>query len=123
MKKDLTLSVFEVVGTPLCVASDDGQRVHDRIVAALKEGSNVTVSFLNVSSLTSAFLNAAIGQLYGSFTENEIRSKLKVKDIEPDDLALLKRVVETAKQYFKDPKRFNKAVQEAIEDGGDGEKR
>ncbi len=121
MKKDLTLSVFEVVGTPLCVASDDGQRVHDRIAAALKEGSNVTVSFLNVSSLTSAFLNAAIGQLYGSFTENEIRSKLKVKDIEPDDLALLKRVVETAKQYFKDPKRFNKAVQEAIEDGGDGE--
>jgi len=83
----------------------------------------VTVSFLNVSSLTSAFLNAAIGQLYGSFTENGIRSKLKVKDIEPDDLALLKRVVETAKQYFKDPKRFNKAVQEAIEDGGDGEKR
>ncbi len=123
MKKDLTVFVFEVVGTPLCVASDDGQRVHDRIVAALKEGSNVTVSFLNVSSLTSAFLNAAIGQLYGSFTENEIRSKLKVKDIEPDDLALLKRVVETAKQYFKDPKRFNKAVQEAIEDGGDGEKR
>ncbi len=123
MKKDLTLSVFEVVGTPLCVASDDGQRVHDRIAAALKEGSNVTVSFLNVSSLTSAFLNAAIGQLYGSFTENEIRSKLKVKDIEPDDLALLKRVVETAKHYFKDPKRFNKAVQEAIEDGGDGEKR
>ncbi|MGH7774720.1 MAG: STAS-like domain-containing protein [Candidatus Binatia bacterium] len=123
MKKNLTLSIFEVVGSPLCVASDDGQRVHDRIAAAFKEGSNVTVSFLNVSSLTSAFLNAAIGQLYGSFTENEIRSKLKVKDIEPDDLALLKRVVETAKQYFKDPKRFNNAVQDAIGDGDDGEKR
>jgi len=123
MKKNLILSIFEVVGSPLCVASDDGQRVHDRVAAALKEGSDVTVSFLNVSSLTSAFLNAAIGQLYGSFTENEIRSKLKVKDIEPDDLALLKRVVETAKQYFKDPKRFDKAVEEAIGDGGDGEKR
>ncbi len=123
MKKNLTLSVFEVVGSSLCVASDDGQRVHDRIAAALKEGSNVTVSFLNVSSLTSAFLNAAIGQLYGSFTEDQIRSKLKVKDIQPDDLALLKRVVETAKQYFKDPKRFNKAVQEVIGDGGDGDKR
>lgn len=123
MKKNLTLSVFEVVGSPLCVASDDGQRVHDRIAAAFKEGSNVTVSFLNVSSLTSAFLNAAIGQLYGSFTENEIRSKLKVKDIEPDDLALLKRVVETAKQYFKDPKRFNNAVEEVIGDGHNDKKR
>jgi hypothetical protein len=123
MKKNITLSIFEVVGSPLCVASDDGQRVHDRIAAALKEGSNVAVSFLNVSSLTSAFLNAAIGQLYGSFTENQIRSRLTVKDIQPDDLALLKRVVETAKQYFKDPKRFNKAVQDAIGDGGDDKKR
>src|SRR3989304_2008611 len=122
MKKNLILSIFEVVGSPLCVASDDGQRGHDRVAAALKEGSDVTVSFLNVSSLTSAFLNAAIGQLYGSFTENEIRSKLKVKDIEPDDLALLKRVVETAKQYFKDPKPFDKAVEEAIGDGGDARK-
>jgi hypothetical protein len=43
--------------------------------------------------------------------------------MQPDDLALLKRVVETAKQYFKDPKRFNKAVKEAIEDGGDAGKR
>lgn len=122
MKKTMTLSIFETVGSPLCVASEDGQRIHDRISAALQESSNVAVSFLNVSSLTAAFLNVAIGQLYGSFTENQIRSRLKVKDIQPDDLALLKRVVETAKQYFKDPKRFNKALQETLWDGGDDDK-
>jgi hypothetical protein len=38
---------------------------------------------------------------------------LKVKDMQPDDLALLKRVVDTAKQYFKDRKGFNRAVQSA----------
>ena len=123
MKKNVTLSVFEIVGSPLCVASDDGQKVYDRVASALKEDRSVTVSFLNVSGVTSAFLNAAIGQLYGTFSEDQIRSKLKVKDMQPDDLALLKRVVETAKQYFKDPKRFNKAVKEAIEDGGDARKR
>ena len=123
MKKNITLSVFEIVGSPLCVASDDGQRVYDRIASALKEDRNVTLSFINVSSLTSAFLNAAIGQLYGSFSEDRLRSQLKVKDMQPDDLALLKRVVETAKEYFKDPKRFDKAVQEVIGDGGNGEKR
>jgi STAS-like domain of unknown function (DUF4325) len=123
MKKNITLSVFEIVGSPLCVASDDGQGVYDRIASAFKEERNVTVSFRNVSSLTSAFLNAAIGQLYGTFKEDQIRSKLKVKDMQPDDLALLKRVVDTAKEYFKDPKRFNKAVEEAIGDGGNREKR
>ena len=123
MKKNVTLSVFEIVGTPLCVASDDGQKVHDRIASALKEDRTVTVSFLNVSSVTSAFLNAAIGQLYGTFSEDKVRAKLRVKDMQADDLALLKRVVDTAKQYFKDPKRFEKAVQDTIEDGVDAHKR
>ena len=113
MKKNITINVFEVVGSPLCVASDDGQRVFERIASAFKEEKNVTISFLNVSSMTSAFLNAAIGQLYGSFSQDQIRAGLKVKDMQPDDLALLKRVVDTAKQYFKDPKRFNRAVQDA----------
>jgi len=114
MKQDLLISIFEVVGSQLCVASDDGQKVYDRVALALKEGRHVTVSFLNITSLTSAFLNAAIGQLYGSFTEEQIRSLLNVQDMRPDDIALLKRVVETAKQYFKDPERFQLAVQEAL---------
>jgi hypothetical protein len=123
MRKNITLNVFEIVGSPLCVASDDGQRVFDRIASAFKEERNVTLSFLNVSSLTSAFLNAAIGQLYGFYSEEEIRSQLKVKDMQPDDLALLKRVVDIAKAYFKDPKRFDRAIQEVLGDEGDGPKR
>jgi hypothetical protein len=58
---------------------------------------------MNVTSLTPAFLNVAIGQPYGEFSEEEIRAKLSVKDMEPDDLFLPKRVVETAKAYFKNP--------------------
>jgi len=119
MKQDLHISIFEVVGSQLCIASDDGQKVYDRVALALKEGRHVTVSFLNVTSLTSAFLNAAVGQLYGSFTKEQIRSLLKVQDMQPDDLALLKRVVETAKQYFKDPERFQRAMQEALEEDTD----
>ncbi len=114
MSTELILSVFEIVGSSLCVASDDGQKVHDRIAAALRQGMRVTVSFQNVTSLTSAFLNAAIGQLYGAFTEGEIRAKIKVQDMEPEDRALLKRVVETAKAYFKDPERFKQAEKAVI---------
>lgn len=123
MAENMTLSVLEIVGSSLCVSSNDGQRVYDRIAAALKQGYSVSVSFLHVSSLTWAFLNTALGKLYGSFAESHIRSKLKVNDMQPDDLALLKRVVENAKQYFKDPKRFDRAVEEVIGAGDDGKKR
>ena len=74
----------------------------------------MALSFMNVTSLTSAFLNAAIGQLYGEFSEEEIRAKLTVKDMEQDDLVLLKRVVETAKAYFKNPEIHMKATEELL---------
>ncbi len=112
MSEDLELSAYEIVGSPLCVASDDGQLVHDRIAAALREGRHTRLSFRNVTGLTSAFLNAAIGQLYGEFKSEEIRVLFSVEGMEADDLALLKRVVETAKVYFKDPKRVEAAVRE-----------
>lgn len=120
MQKELTISIFEVVGSPLCVASGDGQNLYERVAAALKEGRNVTLSFHNISTLTSAFLNAAIGQLYGEFSEQQIRALLKVQDMQQDDLALLKRVVETAKAYFRDPQKFDQAVRDELGDEGDG---
>jgi hypothetical protein len=113
------ISLFEIVGSGLCVSSADGQKVHDRLAPALREGVGVSLSFLNVSTLTSAFLNAAIGQLYGEFSEAEIKQFLSVQDIAPDDAALLKRVVDTAKQYFADPKRFDSAVKTARGDDDD----
>jgi len=116
VNESITLSVFEIVGSPLCVASDDGEKVYERIEKAMRQGRSVALSFLNVTSLTSAFLNAAIGQLYGEFSEAEIRAKLTVKDMEPDDLALLRRVVETAKAYFQDPSRFAEARRAALEE-------
>lgn len=119
MSQIMTLSVFEIVGSPLCVASDDGQKVHDRIAAALKGDHRVCVSFLNVTSVTSAFLNAAIGQLYGEFSEDGIRAGLQVADAAQDDLALLKRVVETAKAYFKDRQSFNRAISDVLGDERD----
>jgi len=114
MSEPITIRVFEVVGSGLCVASDDGQKVHDQIATGLRQGHGIRLSFLNVESLTSAFLNAAVGQLYGEFSEEQIKSSLSVSNIEPDDLTLLKRVVETAKQYFRDPERFTEAVRNVV---------
>ena len=114
MAEDLKINVLEIVGNPLCVASDDGQKVCDAIARALKEKRRVEVSFRNIKSLTSAFLNAAIGQLYGMFTPETIRQMVRVADMEKDDLGLLKRVVDTAKEYFKDPRHFRQAVDDVM---------
>ncbi len=107
MRKCISIIIFEVVGSPLRMASGDGQKVYQRLVAVLQKDCKVALSFRNVTTLTAAFLNAAIGQLYGTFSEEQIRFLLKVEDMEPEDRGLLKRVVDTAKMYFKDPQRFD----------------
>lgn len=106
MQKRLDISVMQIVGSPLCVASDDGQKIFEQLAVALKEQHPVKLSFRNVTMLTTAFLNAAVGQLYGTFSEEEVRALLQVEDIESEDLARLKLVVDNAKSYFKDPERF-----------------
>lgn len=116
MSQDTSISAFKIVGSPFCVASDDGQKVYDSLAAALKADRSIALSFRNVTTLTAAFLNAAIGQLYGIFSEEQIRSQLKVVDAAPDDLAMLNRVVDTAKLYFKDSQRFDQVIKEIMED-------
>jgi len=114
MSEKIIIKVFEVVGSKLCVASSDGQKVHDQIAAALKAEKQVELSFVNVESLTSAFLNAAVGQLYGEFSDQKIRANLSVSNMTAEDIALLKRVVDAAKQYFKNPAEVKKIVGDAL---------
>ena len=116
MPENIKISMFEVVGSPFCVASDNGQKIYDRLAAALEENQDVVLSFRNVTAVTGAFLNTAVGQLYGTFSEEHICSLLKIENAEQDDLALLRRVVDNAKLYFKDPKRYDQAIREALED-------
>jgi len=119
MSEPITMRIYELVGSSLCVASQDGQKVFEQIQQALKDEKKVRLSFQNVESLTSAFLNAAVGQLYGFFDNDFLKESLSVADIGKDDLALLKRVIDTAKQYFKDPDVIEAIRKEALGEDDD----
>ena len=116
MKTPVIVRVYDIVGGPLCVSAEDGQGRHDKIVPLLRDGQKVTLSFEQVETLISTFLNAAVGQLYGEFPEDRIRELLSVRDMDEDDMAILKRVVENAKAYFKSPRQFDQAWKEEVGD-------
>lgn len=108
------LNVPTIIGTPDCVAADDGQKVHDEIAKNLRAGNTVYVSFKGVKSIITAFLNAAIGQLYGDFKEEEMSGKLFLTDARQDDIEKVRKVVAGAKVYFKDKRKFDEARKEAM---------
>lgn len=112
----IRLSVFNLVGNEFCVEAKDGETIFNLLSKALSQKQSVEISFQNVEMLTSAFLNTAIGQLYRDFSEEAIRASVTVVDMEDADIALLRRVIETAKLYFQDPSWLDESVKLIMEE-------
>ena len=116
MTEPVTLRVFDTIGGPLCVSVSDGKRLYDKIAPLLKAGTPIVLSFKQVDVLVPAFLNAAVGQLYGRLSEDRVREFLSVRDLAADDLEVLRCVVDNAKLYFSRPVDFDRAWQEELGD-------
>lgn len=110
----VTVNIVNVVGDNFCVEAEDGQKVFELVSKAMNDGRRVSVSFLNVELLTTAFLNTAIGQLYRDFSEEEIREKLSVESISKSGAVSLKRVVDTAKLYYKNPEDIERSIKDIL---------
>lgn len=113
------INIVEIVGDGVCVASDDGEKVHNAICHTLDEGKKAVLSFKGVEDLTTVFLNAAIGQLYGKFKEEKLRTLLAVTNASEQDLDTLKHTVDRAKEYFKEADRFISASDDILGEDDD----
>jgi hypothetical protein len=111
--KRITLRILDIVGSPIWVSTDDGQKVFNKIKEAFNAGHAVEVSFANGETMITAFLNAAIGQLYsGEFTEEFLKGHLEFAEIGDDDRAMLERAIVNAKRYFANQKDYDQAWKE-----------
>ncbi|OQX28997.1 MAG: hypothetical protein B0D92_06045 [Spirochaeta sp. LUC14_002_19_P3] len=109
MSNQIKIKIADLIGSPLCISTEDSQKVFEKVEQLVKAGKHVTISFENVTMLISLFLNVAIGQLYGSFSEDVIRTQLKVEGLSSDDMELLKHVVNNAKKYYSNKKAYDDA--------------
>lgn len=112
----ITINIVNTIGDVYGVEAQDGQKVFELIVKAFKEEKKITLSFQNIELLTTAFLNTAVGQLYKDFSEEFIKTNLQVSDISDSGKIALKRVVDTAKIYYKDPDALKRSIDEISED-------
>ena len=117
MQNKVLLKIYEIVGSPVWVSTEDGQKVYEKIVAAFKAGRAVELSFANRKNLITAFLNAAIGQLYnGNYSEEFLRNNLTFVDISPEDRQRLELTISNAKRYFANRPQYDAAWQQEVGD-------
>ncbi|MCH7397873.1 STAS-like domain-containing protein [Belliella sp. DSM 107340] len=112
--ENITINIVNTIGDRYGVEAEDGQKVFELITTAFSDQKRVNLSFQNIEMLTTAFLNTAVGQLYKDYEEIFIKKNLSVSNISESGKVALKRVVETAKLYYKDPDALKRSIDEII---------
>jgi hypothetical protein len=98
----VNILIADVCG-PICVDPEDGERLCEAAAVALRGGASVCLDFSGVSTLTSSFLNAAIGSLYGLFPAEDLAQRLNWIGLDETDESVLRLVQANAIRYFATP--------------------
>lgn len=117
MTERIKLKIYDILGGPIWVAAEDGQKVYEKIKAAFAANHAVDLSFAQKENLITAFLNASIGQLYsGDYSDDFLNENLGFVDIEDSDRELLQRAVNNAKRYFSNRSGYDQAWGEVVDE-------
>ncbi|MCV9387428.1 STAS-like domain-containing protein [Reichenbachiella ulvae] len=109
-----TIKVQSIIERDTAVSTDDGQKVHDQIQSLFSQADVIEVDFSGIQIMTTAFLNAALGQLYSSYTGDVLNSKLKLTHVSETDKVLFKKVVTRAKEYFANKADFDSSANNVL---------
>ena len=90
--KNQHLIVKNIIDSDLAVSSDDGKKVYQAIVEALRREAIVELDFQGITIVITAFLNMAIGKLYQDFKGDFLNHHLKLVNVDDKDKALCQRI-------------------------------
>lgn len=116
-KEVIQLLVAELIKNDTAVSTDDGDLVFQYIKSNFIKENLVILDFEKIHLLTTAFLNAAIGQLYSEYNSDYLNKNLKLANVAEDDKILFKKVIERAKEYFENKKGFEDSANKAFYGG------
>jgi hypothetical protein len=108
------LLVRKIINSDVAVSTDDGDLVFAEIDKALTLDQAVELDFSGIQILITAFLNAAIGQLYSKYESQQLNAMLKLTHVANEDKILFKKVVERAKEYFANKREFEDSANAAF---------
>ena len=110
------LIVKDIINSELAVSTDKGDLVFNELNSKLENNEKVIIDFKGIDLMITAFLNAAIGKLYGKnkYTTDFLNEHIKLENIQKEDISLFKDVIIRAKEYFENKEKFENDVNEMI---------
>ncbi|NLE04876.1 MAG: STAS-like domain-containing protein [Crenarchaeota archaeon] len=109
------VNIYDVIKSDKAISPEDGDLVFNRISFEINAGNVVILDFNSLTTIISAFLNRAVGQLYSRFNSEHLRTFLKTKNMDDDTKHILRLVVERAKQFYSSPESYKNAAKEVFD--------
>ena len=101
----ILINIYDILGYAGPLAEHHGKKISELIAEALNSDKKVILSFKHLKELNWSFIKGAIAKLYESFPEEKIESSISLVDIPPEDVELIEEVVETKKEFMKNPEK------------------
>jgi hypothetical protein len=119
MAKEVKIFQMEKICGLHCVGVDEGEAFFKQILPLLKDGQSICLDFKNIETITSSFLNAAVGALYGQFVDDSFETFIAYENLDENDVQLVRLVIRNAKEHFKKSRSGqeteNKIIKNSIE--------
>jgi hypothetical protein len=116
MSDPVTFRITELIDSPRAVDAADGDRVFKEIFPLINAGQKVVLSFDGVTMVITAFLNAAIGKMFGEIPEEKLSELLEIRDLREAFQPALEKSLEWSKAYFKNREGMERAILEELGD-------
>ena len=98
----MKINVSALIGD-VCMTFEDGVKLNEAYRRAFDAGEVVELDFAGTRIFVSQFFNAAVGLLLESYSVDDVRERLKFTNLPEAAKNPLRRSVENAERYFKDP--------------------
>jgi hypothetical protein len=98
-----TLLIKDFTQSNRAISAQDGEKVYNAILTYFTKKESVVLDFSGIEITITAFLNSCIGKLYGTYSSDEIKEMLDIRNLQNDEKRLLKLVIDKAKERFNKP--------------------
>lgn len=111
---NIIVKVNDYVSCNKGVTPDEGQPIYDRLMRIFKDGNRAVLDFSGVEIATTAFLNVFIGNLYRTYTSDDLKGMLELENVSPSTAFRIKKVTDNAKSFYRDEEKYNESVESVL---------
>lgn len=112
----VTVDIKDTIQTVYCIDMEDGEVVYKVVKQELDKGNAVELSFEGIEMVITAFLNSAIGRLFGEFEKDTVHRQVRAVNLHKDFVPMWDRVMRSAPIYYAHKDKVEHHTKKEMED-------